>query len=95
MVLAANSSAPAPAPMPDDTEDVVEAYSFNTGMSLYLPILGHALVMYSPLWNASTCYASSSDWSTQESSEINVLGAGLMVLLMVVWSAVGHQVASR
>ncbi len=23
--------------MPDDTEDVVEAYSFNTGIFLYLP----------------------------------------------------------
>jgi hypothetical protein len=34
LVMAANSSAPAPAPMPDDTEDVVEAYSFNTGMFL-------------------------------------------------------------
>ncbi len=37
MVMAANGSAPAPAPMPDDTEDVVEAYSFNTGIFLYLP----------------------------------------------------------
>ncbi|KAK9909394.1 hypothetical protein WJX75_001559 [Coccomyxa subellipsoidea] len=48
--LTTNSSAPAPGPMPDDTEDVVEQYSFNTG---------------------------------------------LMVLLMVLWSAIGHQIASR
>ncbi len=94
MVLAANSSAPAPAPMPDDTEDVVEAYSFNTGMFLYLT-LGHALVMYFSLWNAIISYALLSGWSIQESDKSNGLGAGLMVLLMVVWSAVGHQVASR
>lgn len=31
--LTTNSSAPAPGPMPDDTEDVVEQYSFNTGLS--------------------------------------------------------------
>ena len=36
LVLAANGSSPAPAPMPDDTEDVVEAYSFNTGRHLPL-----------------------------------------------------------
>ncbi|EIE24491.1 hypothetical protein COCSUDRAFT_46826 [Coccomyxa subellipsoidea C-169] len=48
--LTTNSSAPAPGPAPEDTEDVVEQYSFNTG---------------------------------------------LMVLLMVLWSAIGHQIASR
>ncbi len=29
--LTTNSSAPAPGPAPEDTEDVVEQYSFNTG----------------------------------------------------------------
>ena len=91
LVMAANSSAPAPAPMPDDTEDVVEAYSFNTGMFLDL----HALVMHSPLCNASISHAPLSRQSTHQSSEIDFPGAGLMVLLMVLWSAVGHQVASR
>ena len=42
LVMAANSSAPAPAPIPDDTEDVVEAYSFNTGTFLWLPSTMHA-----------------------------------------------------
>lgn len=32
LAMAANSSAPAPGPAPPEvTEDVVEAYSFNTG----------------------------------------------------------------
>ena len=54
LVMAANSSAPAPAPIPDDTEDVVEAYSFNTGTFLWLPLTMHAIT----LLRLHTCLAS-------------------------------------
>ena len=44
--MAAISSDPAPAPMPDDTEDMVEAYSFNTGT--FLSLLMHSFWLLLP-----------------------------------------------
>lgn len=79
--LGEEASAPSPEP---EGSDIVEVYSFNTGMhhgSGSTSVCRHQHIVLVP--------------HAGHPASFHAACAGLLVLLMVLWSSLGHQVARR
>ena len=86
-ILAAFSPEPAE-PLPNEGDDVVEAYSFNTGDAVAADASASS-VPGLPCFNTTSCVA----WVSHPYSCIP--SSGLMVLMMILYASLGHKIAAR
>ena len=99
--MEAASSSPAPVPaLPEPVEDVVEAYSFNTGNAFFENIWSAFVAHEGHCCFCIFCFSVTKTLCVlilplAPPSAAAVHLAGLLVLLVVLWCSFGHHIAAR